>query len=188
MPLDKPWQRVVACQFCRHATEEVRPRPTCPSGMRRAAPAKPLRMPSAPPSTALRQDQIANLHTSSSLLDDQGGPPYIGVISCPGPRAWHFGDDRERHCAGWPLSTGYSSVGRASDCRDMQQSDGPCFDSGWPEMTFLLAHRASRSHTRACILMLVGRLCALAPICGCSASRPLGRRPAWPSAPCALPT
>ena len=28
---------------------------------------------------------------------------------------------------------GYSSVGRASDCRLLQKSDGPWFDSGWPE-------------------------------------------------------
>ncbi len=28
---------------------------------------------------------------------------------------------------------GYSSVGRASDCRRLQQSDGPWFDSGWPD-------------------------------------------------------
>ena len=31
---------------------------------------------------------------------------------------------------------GYSSVGRASDCRLLQQSDGPWFDSGWPEHYF----------------------------------------------------
>ena len=30
--------------------------------------------------------------------------------------------------------TGYSSVGRASDCRMLQQSDGPWFDSGWPDI------------------------------------------------------
>ena len=29
---------------------------------------------------------------------------------------------------------GYSSVGRASDCRSLQLSDGPWFDSGWPDM------------------------------------------------------
>ena len=29
--------------------------------------------------------------------------------------------------------TGYSSVGRASDCRVLQQSDGPWFNSGWPD-------------------------------------------------------
>ena len=29
---------------------------------------------------------------------------------------------------------GYSSVGRASDCRMLQQSDGPWFDSGWPDV------------------------------------------------------
>ena len=32
--------------------------------------------------------------------------------------------------------TGYSSVGRASDCRVLQQSDGPWFDSGWPDFCF----------------------------------------------------
>ena len=31
------------------------------------------------------------------------------------------------------LPSGYSSVGRASDCRAMQLSDGPWFDSGWPD-------------------------------------------------------
>ena len=30
-------------------------------------------------------------------------------------------------------TTGYSSVGRASDCRALQKSDGPWFDSGWPD-------------------------------------------------------
>ena len=30
-------------------------------------------------------------------------------------------------------NTGYSSVGRASDCSLQQQSDGPWFDSGWPD-------------------------------------------------------
>ena len=29
--------------------------------------------------------------------------------------------------------TGYSSIGRASDCRELQESDGPWFDSGWPD-------------------------------------------------------
>ena len=28
----------------------------------------------------------------------------------------------------------YSSVGRASGCRRLQQSDGPWFDSGWPDI------------------------------------------------------
>jgi hypothetical protein len=31
------------------------------------------------------------------------------------------------------VTAGYSSVGRASDCRSLQQSDGPWFDSGWPD-------------------------------------------------------
>jgi hypothetical protein len=30
---------------------------------------------------------------------------------------------------------GYSSVGRASDCRSLQLSDGPWFDSGWPDLS-----------------------------------------------------
>ena len=30
-------------------------------------------------------------------------------------------------------TSGYSSAGRASDCRSLQQSDGPWFDSGWPD-------------------------------------------------------
>ena len=33
---------------------------------------------------------------------------------------------------------GYSSVGRASDCRSLQQSDGPWFDSGWPDFAWVL--------------------------------------------------
>ena len=32
-------------------------------------------------------------------------------------------------------NAGYSSVGRASDCRSLQQSDGPWFDSGWPDFS-----------------------------------------------------
>ena len=31
-------------------------------------------------------------------------------------------------------NAGYSSVGAASDCRRLQQSDGPWFDSGWPDI------------------------------------------------------
>ena len=34
--------------------------------------------------------------------------------------------------------TGYSSVGRASDCRVLQLSDGPWFDSGWPDFDCVL--------------------------------------------------
>ena len=33
--------------------------------------------------------------------------------------------------------SGYSSVGRASDCRMLQPSDGPWFDSGWPDLCCL---------------------------------------------------
>ena len=35
------------------------------------------------------------------------------------------------------MQAGYSSVGRASDCRMLQQSDGPWFDSGWPDFPLL---------------------------------------------------
>ena len=41
---------------------------------------------------------------------------------------------------------GYSSVGRASDCRPLQLSDGPWFDSGWPDL-HRLAPQAVRSAT-----------------------------------------
>ena len=33
------------------------------------------------------------------------------------------------------MQAGYSSVGRASDCRNLQQSDGSWFDSGWPDFS-----------------------------------------------------
>ena len=49
----------------------------------------------------------------------------------------------ERGC-----TTGYSSVGRASDCRVLQQSDGPWFDSGWPD--YLSTSRVPRSCIRLC--------------------------------------
>ena len=44
----------------------------------------------------------------------------------------------DRHAAkhfikSFSWSAGYSSVGRASDCSLKQQSDGPWFDSGWPD-------------------------------------------------------
>ena len=35
-------------------------------------------------------------------------------------------------------NAGYSSVGRASDCRLLQQSDGPWFDSGWPDFNIAM--------------------------------------------------
>ena len=42
----------------------------------------------------------------------------------------------QSHTCSPPMSVqaGYSSVGRASDCRILQQSDGPWFDSGWPDL------------------------------------------------------
>ena len=32
------------------------------------------------------------------------------------------------------MTSFYSSVGRASDCRALQLSDGPWFDCGWPDL------------------------------------------------------
>ena len=45
---------------------------------------------------------------------------------------------------------GYSSVGRASDCRNLQQSDGPWFDSGWPDLC-LFGACSGRCIKPACI-------------------------------------
>ena len=41
---------------------------------------------------------------------------------------------------------GYSSVGRASDCRNLQQSDGPWFDSGWPDFSTSSIAQGPDSH------------------------------------------
>ena len=41
--------------------------------------------------------------------------------------------------------SGYSSVGRASDCRFWQRSDGPWFDSGWPDVPCLATLCGQRS-------------------------------------------
>ena len=45
--------------------------------------------------------------------------------------------------------SGYSSVGRASDCRPLQQSNGPWFDSGWPDIRHARLKRRGlcNSHT-----------------------------------------
>ena len=45
---------------------------------------------------------------------------------------------------------GYSSVGRASECRNLQQSDGPWFDSGWPDLC-LFGACSGRCIKPACI-------------------------------------
>ena len=44
---------------------------------------------------------------------------------------------------------GHSSVGRASDCRFMQQSDGPWFDSGWPDVIWIFEHFATAISIRS---------------------------------------
>ena len=51
-------------------------------------------------------------------------------------RVWDVhSKDAGRFCLGPEQHAGYSSVGRASDCSALQQSDGPWFDSGWPDFS-----------------------------------------------------
>ena len=50
-----------------------------------------------------------------------------------GRRGAGVGRDGVRCAGGRDWQTGHSSVGRASDCRQKQPSDGPWLDSGWPE-------------------------------------------------------
>ena len=45
--------------------------------------------------------------------------------------------------------TGYSSVGRASDCRSLQVSDGPWFDSGWPDFSMSVTYLSEKSAKQA---------------------------------------
>ena len=62
--------------------------------------------------------------------------------------------------------SGYSSVGRASDCRLLQASDGPWFDSGWPDLLFkalsrtivaIAAFAAAPCDSKASSMMLCAR-------------------------------
>ena len=75
---------------------------------------------------------------------------------------------------------GYSSVGRASDCRMLQQSDGPWFDSGWPDLCGLAAQRHPRGGKQDSLgvlqriqdsLGVIQRIgaCATTPFAGCQA-------------------
>ena len=40
-------------------------------------------------------------------------------------------------------NSGYSSVRRASDCRSLQQSDGPWFDSGWSDFNNAVSEKTN---------------------------------------------
>ena len=69
---------------------------------------------------------------------------------------------------------GYSSVGRASDCRLLQQSDGPWFDSGWPDLrpaTVMLRSLFART--------LDARLCPRGWPLVCSCMAPRMRLEVW---------
>ena len=57
----------------------------------------------------------------------------IGLVASGGGRWAAPGQGRPKKARRSTGHAGYSSVGRASDCRMLQQSDGPWFDSGWPD-------------------------------------------------------
>ena len=61
---------------------------------------------------------------------------------------------------------GYSSVGRASDCRDLQQSDGPWFDSGWPDLFFFPPWARDSKQALAHFVGCTGDFETLAPVAG----------------------
>ena len=67
-------------------------------------------------------------------------PAHLDLIACPQELSPGTGIDVHIIILGF--QAGYSSVGRASDCRILQQSDGPWFDSGWPDF------HASKIETR----------------------------------------
>ena len=56
-------------------------------------------------------------------------------------------------CEWISVNSGYSSVGRASDCRLLQQSDGPWFDSGWPDFFDAGAGYCVRVRVCVCVSM-----------------------------------
>ena len=76
----------------------------------------------------------ACVHDSGRSSIERGRP--IQALA----RAAFRRDHREEGSSVWQRqalgtdTTCYSSVGRASDCRSLQQSDGPWFDSGWPDL------------------------------------------------------
>ena len=69
---------------------------------------------------------VARLHNHSGNRGSAARPIWDCWLGC---RAT-LGLLRE----GTTCNTGDSSVGRASDCRSLQKSDGPWFDSGSPDM------------------------------------------------------
>ena len=78
----------------------------------------------SPQSSLLRFLRIGNGFSSN-----------VQMSSCP-----RFADliNNQMHCAK------HLKLGEASDCRFMQQSDGPWFDSGWPDFIWTFEHFAAK--------------------------------------------
>ena len=69
----------------------------------------------------------------SYAISVDGEPNQIFSYYCIPARRNHFEALASMAAGDQDYQTGYSSVGRASDCRIVQLSDGPWFDSGWPD-------------------------------------------------------
>ena len=68
---------------------------------------------------------------TSAVLAANRGPRNVGSITAVlVSRRGRFHGVLLLECR----QAGYSSVGRASDCRALQLSDDPWFDSGWPDL------------------------------------------------------
>ena len=74
--------------------------------------------------------------------------------------AQHFRNTRSTYP---PQQTGYSSIGRASDCRVLQQSDGPWFDSGWPDFLTFSAPQQFEAIAAPALLVALGLLTLATP-------------------------
>ena len=72
----------------------------------------------------IRWPHGVTVSTLDSESSDRGSNPREAFRKC-----WQL--QLQPHAT---FISGYSSVGRASDCRPLQQSDGPWFDSGWPDI------------------------------------------------------
>ena len=75
--------------------------------------------------TELREPNTEMLFNKTIFQKKQEWKGNISATLLAFPASFHFSRIS---------NAGYSSVGRASDCRSLQQSDGPWFDSGWPDV------------------------------------------------------